>query len=100
MSSQSVVSPDPERLAGLVFELASQLHIERTQRIALEIALARSGALDAQGVEALASDAEVRRRSAAELDQSMAKLMRVLTEHPDERRPLRLTDAEPARGGH
>jgi len=99
MTSETV-SPDAERLAGLVFELASQLHIERTQRIALEIALTRSGALDVQGVEGLASDAELRRRSSAELDQSMAKLMRVLTEHPDERRPLRPTDAESALGGH
>ncbi|RPH52770.1 MAG: hypothetical protein EHM84_04675 [Lysobacterales bacterium] len=99
MSSESVVSPDPERLAGLVFELASQLHIERTQRIALEIALARSGALDLQRVEGLAGDAELRRRSAAELDQSMAKLMRVLKEHADQRRPLPI-EAEPARRGH
>jgi hypothetical protein len=99
MSSESV-SPDPERLAGLVFELASQLQIERTHRIALEIALARSGALDVHGVERLAGDAELRRRSAAELDRSMAKLMRVLTEHADARRPLRPTDAEPTRGGH
>ena len=100
MSSEAVANPDPERLTGLVFELASQLHIERTQRIALEIALTRSGVLDVQGVEGLAGDAELRRRSAAELELSMAKLMRVLTEHPDERRPLRPTDAELVRGGH
>jgi hypothetical protein len=100
MNTESFVSPDPERLAGLVFELASQLHIERTQRIALEIALGRSGALDAQVVEGLASDAELHRRSTAELDRSMEKLMRVLTEHADQRRPLRPTDAESSSGGH
>jgi hypothetical protein len=100
MSSESVASPDPERLAGLVFELASQLHIERTQRIALEIALARAGAVNPGDVEKLAGDAELRRRTAAELDASMAKLMRVLTEHADERRPLRPADAVPAREGH
>jgi len=100
MILKSAASPDPERLAGLVFELASQLHIERTQRIALEIALARSGALDTQGVDNIAGDAELRKRSAAELDQSMAKLMRVLTEHADPRRPLRSDDAEPTGGGH
>lgn len=100
MSSEFFVGLDPERLAGLVFDLASQLHIERAQRIALEIALVRAGVLDVQKIEGLASDAELRRRSAAELDQSMAKLMRVLTEHADERRPLRSADAKLARGRH
>lgn len=99
MNYQPVVSPDPERMAELIFELASQLHIERAQRIALELALARAGVLDAQAMEGLARDAELRSRSAAALDQSMAKLMRVLTQHADERAPLR-TEAASARGEH
>lgn len=100
MNYQSVVSPDPERLAGLLFELASQLHIERTQRIALELALARAGVLDAPAIKGLAGDAELRLRSSAGLDQSMAKLMRVLTQHADERGPLRSAEAASARAEH
>lgn len=99
MSNESM-SPDPEHVAGLVFELASQLHIERVQRIALEIALVQAGVLDARTLQQLAGDTELRRRSSAELDQSMAKLMRVLTEHADARAPLRSGEATPARGAH
>lgn len=97
MSYQSVVSPDPERLTGLLFELASQLHIERAQRIALEVALERAGVLDAKATEALAGDAELRARSTAALDQSMAKLLRVLMQHADDRAPLRAADAASSR---
>ena len=100
MNYQSVVSPDPERIAELIFELASQLHIERAQRIALELALARAGVLDAPTIEGLARDAEFRSRSTAALDRSMAKLMRVLTQHADERAPLRSAEAASARGEH
>ena len=38
---------------------------------------------------AVAGDVELNRRSRAELDQSMAKLLRVLTESADARGPLR-----------
>lgn len=81
--------PDAERLAGLVFELASQLQVERSQRVALELALERAGVLKPDAVAAVAGDVELNRRSRAELDQSMAKLLRVLTESADARGPLR-----------
>ncbi len=80
---------DAERLAGLVFELASQLQVERSQRVALELALERAGVLKPDSVASLAGDDELRRRSNSELDQAMAKLLRVLTESADPRGPLR-----------
>jgi hypothetical protein len=82
-------TPDAERLAGLAFELASQLQVERSQRIALELALERAGVLKPDAIAILAGDEELRRRSRVELDQAMAKLLRVLTEGADPRGPLR-----------
>ncbi|HEY7739498.1 MAG TPA: hypothetical protein VIB01_02670 [Steroidobacteraceae bacterium] len=84
-------APDRRQLAGLVFELASQLHVERAQRIALQSALERSGALDAARLEALADDPDHRRLSRALLEESIARLLRVLAEDRDPRRPLRGT---------
>lgn len=80
---------DTERLAGLIYELASQLHVERTQRIALELALERAGVIDEQKVATLAGDPALRERSTVALDRSMAKLMRIITESADSRSPLR-----------
>lgn len=81
--------PDAERLTGLVFELASQLQVERSQRVALELALERAGVLTPGAISEVAGDAELRRRSGIELDQAMEKLLRVLTERADARGPLR-----------
>lgn len=89
MSIELPVAPDTERLAGLVFELASQLHIERARRMALEAALVRGGIVAQATLDATADDAEFVRRSREALDESMAGLMRVLTEGPDPRTPLR-----------
>jgi len=80
---------DNERLAGLIFELASQLHIERAHRIALELQLERAGSLDADWQSALSADPEYRRRCGSALDVAMRKLMRVLAESSDPRAPLR-----------
>jgi len=80
---------DADRLAGLVFELASQLHAERSRRIALELALERVGALPPTAVEALAGDTELKARTGPALDLALANLMRVLTEAADPRAPLR-----------
>jgi hypothetical protein len=82
-------APDGRQLAGLVFELASQLHVERAQRIALQSALEQSGALDAAKLEASADDPGARRLSRALLEESIARLLRVLAEDADPRRPLR-----------
>ena len=80
---------DAERLAGLVFELASQLHIERARRIALELALERAGVLPDGAADALATDEHYRSRAGAGLDEAMRRLMRVLAESNDPRVPLR-----------
>jgi|JRYD01.1.fsa_nt_gb hypothetical protein len=73
------VAPDNAALAALLFELASQLHVERSRRLALELLLARGVAPAPAALAALASDPEFRQRSQQELDAAMAGLMRVMT---------------------
>ncbi|HUG03447.1 MAG TPA: hypothetical protein VML92_03335 [Steroidobacteraceae bacterium] len=85
-------APDCEQLTGLVFELASQLHVERAQRVVLQAALEKAGVFDATTLQALALDPEVQRRNHDLLEESIAKLLRVLAEDADARRPLRDTD--------
>jgi len=87
--NRSTEAPDRRQLAGLVFELASQLHVERAQRVALQTALERAGVLDAAALAAVAADAAAQRLSRQMLEQSVARLLRVLTEDIDPRRPLR-----------
>lgn len=82
------MQPDVDRLTGLLFELAAQLHIERTQRLALEAALERAGVLAPGTAAGLAGDAGLLARSRTELEASMRKLMRVLGDDPDPRTPL------------
>ncbi|HKZ73845.1 MAG TPA: hypothetical protein VJ011_07270 [Steroidobacteraceae bacterium] len=89
MSDTMIPAPDGDRLAGLVFELASQLHVERAQRLALEAALVEAGVLAPAACERLLADAQLRRRTQDALEQSMAKLLRVITERADPRAPLR-----------
>ncbi|MCA3255659.1 MAG: hypothetical protein INF91_08600 [Alphaproteobacteria bacterium] len=88
-----------DRLAGLLFELAAQLHVERTRRLALETALARSGVLQVGSGEALADDPELLAAARAELDRSMERLMRILAEQGDAKAPLR-AEALTGFGGH
>jgi len=80
---------DLQKLTGLVFELSSQLHMERLHRLALEAALVQAGVLEAGAPEKLANDAALREASRRAAGESIAGLMRVLTEHQDERTPLR-----------
>lgn len=87
-------APDCERLTGLVFELASQLHVERVQRVALQAALEKSGLIDAATLRSLASDPALQRRSREMLEESIAELLRVLSESADPRRPLRGIEAD------
>lgn len=82
-------TPDNARLAGLVFELASQLHVERARRIALEAVLRDAGLLSDAAIEAAGAAEETRARTAAALDKAMGGLMRVVTEGADPRMPLR-----------
>jgi len=78
--SSDRAAPDREQLTGLVFELASQLHVERAQRLALQAALEKSGLIDAATLLALESDPELQRRNREMLEEFIAKLLRALTE--------------------
>ncbi|HEX5461524.1 MAG TPA: hypothetical protein VFX20_16295 [Steroidobacteraceae bacterium] len=80
---------DTSRLATLILELAAQLHVERTKRLALEATLARLGIVGAAQIDATASDPAYRQQTAQLADESVRGLLRALSESPDERRPLR-----------
>jgi hypothetical protein len=90
---------DSQRLAALVFELASQLHAERSHRLALETALERSGVLPRAALEALAGDAAFQQGCRQAVDESVLRLLRVLTERADARQPLRPASASATAGG-
>jgi len=84
----------PERastdtLAQLVMDLGAQLHMERQARLALQEALVRQGVIGAEAIDALAGDADFLAGARAELDRSMARLMRIMTEAGDRLGPLR-----------
>jgi hypothetical protein len=89
---------DNATLAALIFELASQLHIERTRRLALEAALACSGTVTPAAIEALTEDAAFRAQAGNAADLSVRKLLRVLSESADERVPLRAEAPRSAQG--
>jgi hypothetical protein len=80
---------DTERLAGLVFELAAQLHGERLHRLALEEALVRAGVLTPEAVQRAADDPGLQACGRAAVEDSVARLLRVITERADPRAPLR-----------
>jgi hypothetical protein len=91
MSSDDPLKPDLEsnQLAALVFELASQLHAERSARIALQAALIRAGITTDIEIDEAANAPLTREETAAALARSMLKLMRVLRESDDPRAPTR-----------
>jgi hypothetical protein len=80
---------DADRLAGLVMELASQLHIERQRRMALEHVLAEKGVVDAAALERLADDPKFLAAARVELDRSLRQMLRIVTESGDKQAPLR-----------
>ncbi len=82
-------TPDPSRLAALVFELASQLHVERAHRIALEQALLTAGVITPEVLRQ--AEIEARDATSQALDRSVRALMRVMSESDDPRMPLRGT---------
>ncbi len=84
MSDTLPQPPGNAALAALLFELASQLHVERARRIALELAMTRAGALRPDTLARLADDPELHRLTRAALDDAMARLMRVITESGEE----------------
>lgn len=78
-----------DQVAAMVLELASQLHVERQRRMALEALLVRQGVLDAAAPEALATDEPFLAAARAELDTSLRRLLRIMTEAGDPTGPLR-----------
>lgn len=80
---------DPDTLAGLVFELAAQMHTERQHRLALECALVKNGMIDAGLLASLSEDATVLEQARAGADQSIRSLLRIVMEDGDLKTPLR-----------
>lgn len=79
----------PDQLGALVFELASQLHVERQRRIALEYALQRAGVIDSTALDAMAADPALLEAGGAALDGALRRLLRIVIETGDPRGPLR-----------
>jgi hypothetical protein len=75
-------------LVALTFELAAQLHEERSQRIALEGRLEEAGVLSARDLEAPPAPAAQDRTRAA-LETSMSGIIRVLAESGPPEHPIR-----------
>ena len=80
---------DNATLGALILELASQLHVERTRRLALEVALAEAGIVAPAAIEKAGAQAALREQAAKAADESIRKLLRVLSDSKDERVPLR-----------
>src|SRR5206468_10745266 len=78
-----------DRLGALLFELASQLHVERQRRIALEAALQRAGVLAPGAIDALVEDGAVMGQGRDALDGALRRLMRIMTEAGAPAGPLR-----------
>ena len=84
-----LAAADLDRLAALVFELSSQLHVERHRRMALEQALVAKVVLARGDLDALAEDRDFLDCARAEADASLRKLLRIITESGDRQGPLR-----------
>ena len=86
---QYLTSASVDQVAAMVLELASQLHVERQRRMALETLLLRQGALDAAAFDAMAEDGTFMAAARAELDVSLRRLLRIVTETGGPSGPLR-----------
>ncbi|MFK7958599.1 MAG: hypothetical protein AB8B96_21080 [Lysobacterales bacterium] len=80
---------DNERLASLVIELASQLHVERAKRLALECALEDAGTLPKDWAKDWQPDMRHEERCQQSLDSAMGRLMKIMSEDTNPRTPLR-----------
>lgn len=76
-------------LAALVFEIASQLHAERSARLALQAAMLEKGLVSERDIERMGEDAQFRRHTCEAADDAVRRLIRTLSESSDERAPLR-----------
>lgn len=91
--------PDIDRLAGLVFELAAQLHVERQHRMALETALVGNGLVLRSHLDELAGDEQFLGNVRTALQESQEQLLAILLEIDDARHPLRDRAAGPGTKG-
>ncbi len=80
MSPTPVVALDCDQLTTLVFELASQLHVERTRRLALELALERAGVLGRETIAEVGQLAQLRDASLVAADHALGKLLQAVAE--------------------
>lgn len=80
---------DTSALTALLFELAAELHVERTARLALQSALIAQGLLSNQQLESIGADVHFKRRASEAADHAVRRLLRTLLESCDERAPLR-----------
>ncbi len=78
-----------DQVAAMVLELGSQLHVEPQRRMALEALLVRQGVIDPTVLAGLATDETFLVESRAALDDSLRRLLRIMTEIGDPRGPLR-----------
>ena len=90
---------DTSALTALLFELAAQLHVERTARLALQSALLAHGMLTEQQIESIGADARFKQRTSEAADQAVRRLFRTLAESCDERAPLRAESPKCSPGG-
>jgi len=84
-----LVASNVDQVAGLVFELAAQLHVERQRRLALEEVLVRRELVARDELHALAGDEAFRDLVRLELVRAQRALLDVLLESDDARTPLR-----------
>jgi hypothetical protein len=80
---------DCATVAALVLELASQLHVERARRLALEAVLSDRGVLEQGEVEAAGGKPALSQAAARAADEAVRRLLRILAESSNERAPLR-----------
>lgn len=78
-----------DQLAALVFELSSQLHVERQRRIVLEQELTRAALLPPDAIDRALGDADVMEKGRMELDLALRRLLRIVCERGDPRSPMR-----------
>lgn len=84
-----------DRLAGLVFELAAQVHVERQHRMALEALLLRCGLVSQTELDELSGDDDFMTAVRDALRESQDQLLAILLETDDARHPLRDRPATP-----
>ena len=85
---------DTSTLTALIFELAAQLHVERTARLALQSALLAQGLLTDREIESIGEDSHFKRHTSEAADKAVRRLLRTLLESSDERAPLRAESPE------